>query len=504
MRLIPVFAVIGEVLRIFAFAFLPPLVLAAFDQSWSSVLSFGVSFVVTLVIGQFAHIGFEKLRTPIYHRVEALAIVAFTWLVIGVFGGIPYLFAGLDPVDAFFETMSGFTTTGATILTDFSLYDRAFYLWRAMTQWFGGLGVIALFVVVLPRLGIAGRQLFFAEASGAADEPLMPQVRHTASRLWLVYTGFTLLQVILLMVVGYPFYDAICHAFTTLAAGGFSPNGQSVMGYDNPAAEWVFIPFMLISGMSFTLLYKAITRDPRELFRDGEFGWYFCIMVGLGLFTGYLLDGNVLNVETARQGLFQVASVMSSTGYASEDFNVWNDSARIVLVVAMLVGGCAGSAAGGAKVIRYLLFAKHIKREITRTIHPQAIIPIKYKGRVIPNHVIHSVVTLVAIYILGYFVLGVFVVVVGETDMVAGFTAALACLGNIGPGFGAAGPMGSFAGFNDPTKIALTLGMWVGRLEIVTVLALLHWHVWRHVTLFRHRCEPNEVVRSAKKQQRGG
>lgn len=504
MRIIPVFAVIGEVLRIFAFGFLPPLILAIFDQSWSSVLSFGVSFAVTLAVGQLAHIGFEKLRTPIYHRVEALAIVAFTWLIIGFFGGIPYVFAGLDPADAFFETISGFTTTGATILTDFNLYDRSFYLWRAMTQWFGGLGVIALFVVVLPRLGIAGRQLFFAEASGAADEPLMPQVRHTASRLWIVYSGFTLLQIILLMVVGYPAYDAICHAFTTLAAGGFSPNGQSVMGYDNPAAEWIFIPFMLISGMSFTLLYKAITRDPRELFRDGEFGWYFCLMIGLGLLTGFLLDGNVLNLETARQGLFQVASVMSSTGYASEDFNVWNDSARVVLVVAMLIGGCAGSAAGGAKVIRYLLFAKHIKREITRTIHPQAVIPIKYKGRVIPNHVIHSVVTLVAIYILGYFLLGVFVVVVGGADMVTGFSAALACLGNIGPGFGPAGPMGSFAGFNDITKVALALGMWVGRLEIVTVLALLHWHVWRHLTLFRHRCEPNEVVRSAKKQQRGG
>lgn len=503
MRIIPVLAVIGEVLRIFAFAFLIPMVLAAFDQSWSSVASFGGSFAITLIVGQVAHVGFERLRTPIYHRVEALAIVAFTWLILGFFGGLPYLFEGLSPADAVFETISGLTTTGATILTDFSLYDRAFYLWRSMTQWFGGLGVIALFVVVLPRLGIAGRQLFFAEASGASDEPLMPQVRHTASRLWLLYTGLTLVQITLLIIVGFAPYDAICHAMTTLAAGGFSPNGQSVMGYDNPAAEWIFVPFMMISGMSFTLLYKSLTRDPRELFRDGEFAWYFCLMTGLGLLTGYLLDGHQLNEETARKGLFQVASLMSSTGYASEDYNVWNDMARVTLVVAMLIGGCAGSAAGGAKVIRYLLFAKHIKREITRTIHPQAIIPIKYKGRVIPNHVIHSVVTLVAIYILGIFVLGLFVILVGKADLVTGFSASLACIGNIGPGFGPTGPMGNFAGFNDATKVALTLGMWVGRLEIVTVLALLHPHVWRHITWVRHRCEPGPAVRSAKNATHG-
>jgi trk system potassium uptake protein TrkH len=502
MRIIPVFAVIGEVLRFFAFAFLPPTILAIFDQNWDSVLSFGVSFLVTLGVGQLAHMGFERLRTPIYHRVEALAIVAFTWLVIGLFGGIPYLFAGLDFADAFFETISGFTTTGATILTDFSLYDRSFYLWRAMTQWFGGLGVIALFVVVLPRLGIAGRQLFFAEASGASDEPLMPQVRHTASRLWLLYSGLTVLQIILLVVVGFAPYDAICHAFTTIAAGGFSPNGQSIMGYDNPAAEWVIIPFMLISGTSFTLLYKVLSRNFFELFRDGEFAWYFSLMLILGVTTAFLIDGNQFNAETLRQGLFQVASVMSSTGYASEDYNVWNDAARVTLVVAMLIGGCAGSAAGGAKVIRYVLFGKHIKREITRIIHPQAIIPIKYKGRVIPNHVIHSVVMLVAMYILGYFLLGVFTVVVGGTDLVTGFSAALACLGNIGPGFGPAGPMGNFASFNDATKVALTLGMWVGRLEIVTVLALLHSHVWRHLTLMSHRCEPNEVIRSTNRPQK--
>ncbi len=482
MRILPVCAVIGEVLLYFALAFVPPLILALVDQHWMTALSFAGAAALCVAIGAVAHRAFSRADSFVFHRTEALAIVAFTWLTLGVVGGVPYIAAGLSFWDALFETISGLTTTGATVLTDFGAFDRSLFLWRAMTQWFGGLGIIALFIAVLPRLGIAGRQLFFAEASGAPGEALMPQVRHTASRLWILYSGLTLLLFLLLMLAGMSAYDAICHAFTTLSAGGFSPNGSSIAGYHSAAIEWILVPFMIISGTSFTLLYLAMTRGPDALLRDGEFTTYFASAVALSLAVTLVLSGGRIDEESLRLAFFQVTSLMSSTGFASTDYNQWDDSARVILVLAMLIGGCAGSAAGGAKVVRHLIMFKHVRREITRTLHPQAIIPLRYKDRAVDNSVVRAVFNLVVLFVVGYFFVGTYLVVRGA-DMVTGFSAAIACLGNVGPGFGPTGPMGNFAHFEAIDKVVLTLAMWIGRLEIVTVLALFHTHVWRSIRL---------------------
>ncbi|MDD9944811.1 MAG: TrkH family potassium uptake protein [Myxococcales bacterium] len=478
MRVTLVFGVVGQLLRRFSVAFIPPLLLGVVDEQWDLAGHFVVAALATYIIGTLAGLRFST--APVFHRAEALAVVAFTWLSVAVFGAIPYALQGLSFVDAVFESMSGLTTTGATVFTRFERYGRALFLWRAMSQWFGGLGVIALFVVVLPRLGIAGRQLFFAEASGAPSEAISPQVRDSANRLWILYTALTTLLAGLLLLTGMPPYESVLHALTTMSAGGFSPNPQSISGYHNAAAEWVLVVFMLLSGTSFTLQYKVFTGRPFGFFRDGEFVFYLSVTLVGALGVACVLARGTPELSHLRVAAFQATSLVSSTGFASVDYDRWSDSARAILITLMVLGGCAGSAAGGPKAIRFVLVLKRMQREITRVLHPRAVLPLRYKKRPIPDEIVRAVYSLVVLYLAGYFLLGVVLVLLGS-DLVTGFSAALACLGNIGPAFGPAGPMGSFAHFSDLAKSVLVFAMWIGRLEIVAVLALLHSDVWRAI-----------------------
>lgn len=478
MRLAVVLGVVGQLVRPFALVFLAPMLLALHDGDLALLAYFALTGSIALGFGSLASLRFVRPKT--FHRSEALAVVAVTWLVIALIGAIPYALSGLSWIDALFESMSGLTATGATIFVDFDRFGRAIFLWRAMSQWFGGLGVIALFVVVLPRLGIAGRQLFFAEASAAPSDAISPQIRDTAGRLWRLYGALTLLVASLLMLCGLEPYAAALHALTTMSAGGFSPNGQSIAGYQNHAAEWVLVPFMMISGTSFTLLYRALTGRLRGAPGDAEFRAYAMIACGSTMLLAVILAGGAPTLDTLRLAAFQVASLGSSTGYASADYNLWSDSARAVLILVMVVGGCAGSAAGGPKVIRLLLVGKHVQREITRVLHPRAVLALRYKKQPVPDEIVRAVITLVTLYIGGYLLLGLCLVLLGS-DLVTGFSAALATLGNIGPALGYAGPMGSFAGFGVASKILMVIAMWVGRLEIVAVLALLHPDVMRNL-----------------------
>ncbi len=481
MRLLLVLGVIGQLLRLFSLSLLAPALLAAADGTWRSFLSFGVSGALGGLIGSV--LAWRYQRPRLFHRAEAMAVVAGTWLVVALVAAIPYLFAGLPFDAAIFEAMSGLTTTGATILADFSLYDRSFFLWRAMTQWFGGLGVIALFVVILPRIGIAGRQLFFAESSSAPGEDVSPQIRKGASKLWVLYVALTVACAAGLMLSGMPLYEAVVHAFTTLAAGGFSPNGASIAGYHNPSVEWVLVLFMFLAGASFPLQYKVFTGSaPLGFFKDEEFVMYAGVTLATSLLLAAILAGGLPDEPALRAAFFQISSLISSTGFASTDYNLWSDSAKMVLLLVMVVGGCAGSAAGGPKVVRHLLVGRHLLRELRQTLHPRAVIPLRYKGRAVPDPVIRAVFALAVLYIGGYFTLGLLLVWMG-TPMVTAFTASVACLGNIGPGFDAVGPMGNFAAFSAAEKIVLTVAMWIGRLEILTVVALLHPDVWRGIRL---------------------
>jgi trk system potassium uptake protein TrkH len=489
MRILVILAVVGQLTRIFAVAFVPPTLYALAEGLYESMTHFLIALATTLLSGLlFAPFLERNMRL---RRAEALATVAITWLVVGFCGALPYMLGGMSLVDAVFESISGFTTTGATAMADFTIWDRSIFLWRSMTQWFGGLGIIALFVIVLPGLGIAGRQLFFAESAGAPGETLSPQVRHAAMRLWLLYLGLTALMTLLLVIFDVPLYDAICHALTTLPAGGFSPHPQGVMGYGNPAMEWIVTVFMFISGMSFPLLYVTLVRRPLALVRDGEFLLYSFAFIALSAGSAWLLyqggspTGHPVlahvDTETAlRLGMFQVASIMSSTGLASTDYNLWNDGARALIILAMLIGGCAGSAAGGPKVVRYLLLFKHILREFARVLHPRAIASIRFKGQNVSDDTMRAMLSLIAIFMGTYVAVGTLFVLDGK-DIITGFTAAVATVGNIGPGLNEVGPMGSFAGFSDFSKVVATAGMWIGRLEIVTVLALFQAHVLRNL-----------------------
>jgi trk system potassium uptake protein TrkH len=382
-------------------------------------------------------------------------------------------------VDELFESKSAQTTTGATIIEDFSTIGRGLFFWRALTHWLGGMGVIALFVAVFPKLAIAGRELFFAESSGPTDESLAPQIRKTAASLWLVYGGLTLAQTVALLLAGLPLYESTVHAFATLAAGGFSPHPRSIMGYGNPAVEWVCIVFMFLAGANFALHYRVLRGRPGDLWRDEEFRAYTGIVLCAGLVLAwFLVDADYAPLEAVRVAFFQVISIITTTGFASADFQLWDDRSKFVLLVLMFIGGCAGSAAGGPKVVRQLLIARYTLHELRRTLHPRAVLPVKLGGRVVPDDVMRAVLVFFLFYLLVFAVCASFVAAV-ENRLLVGITASIATLGNIGPGLDAIGPMASFAPLHASSKLVLTAAMWLGRLELMTVLVLLRPEVWR-------------------------
>jgi len=402
-----------------------------------------------------------------------------TWLVIAHLAAIPYVWSGLGFVDALFESMSGFTTTGATVLTDFTLLGRSVFFWRALTMWLGGMGVIALFIAVLPRLAIGGRELFFAEAAGPTDEKLTPQLRQTALVLWKLYALLTAAQVSALVAVGMPLFDAICNSFATMAAGGFSPHPLSIAGYDSAAVDWIVTLFMFVAGANFALQYRAVRGSRAAVVQDEEFRAYAAVVaIAIVAVTGFLIRDGSGVANALRHGSFQVVSIITTTGFASTDFQLWSDQAKMVLFLLMFVGGCAGSAAGGPKVVRHLLMARYTLRELKRTLHPRAVLPVKLGGRVVPESILRDVQVFMLFYLLT-FAVGTAIVIALGADLITGITATIACLGNIGPGFDDVGPMANFAGLHPVSKVVLTLEMWIGRLEVLTVLVFFRLEPWR-------------------------
>ncbi|MDP3717625.1 MAG: TrkH family potassium uptake protein [Acidobacteriota bacterium] len=482
MRLSLVVHVCGLIIRVFGVMFAAPAAIALAYGERADAIAFLVSGAVTTAIGQAmrraggvdAEQAIERMR-----RVEGLAVVSLSWLFISWSAALPYLWVGLSPIDAMFESMSGLTTTGATVLRDFSLYGQGLFFWRSMTQWLGGMGVIALFVAVLPRLAIGGREIFFAEASGPDDEKVSPQIRRTASLLWRVYAGLTILQTLALRWAGFSWFDSICHAFTTLAAGGFSPHPQSIAGYNNPTAEWVIIGFMFLAGANFALQYRALAQRSIQLvLRDEELRAYTGVIVLATVALVFILWNAMSAGANLRTSLFQVLSILTTTGYASVDFELWSQQAKTVLLGLMFIGGCAGSAGGGPKVVRHLLLAKFTMQELRRMLHPRAVLPVKLGGRVVQPSVLQGVIVFFLFYLLTFAVCSMIVILFGA-DIVTGISATAACLGNVGPGFGAVGPMGHFADLHPVSRITLTAAMWIGRLEVLTVLVILRPEAWR-------------------------
>lgn len=412
-------------------------------------------------------------------RREAIVGVLLLWLIVPLIGAIPFaLSGGLSPLDAVFESMSGFTTTGATMLRDFEAFPRSLFMWRSLTQWIGGVGIIVLFIAVLPALAIAGRQMFFAEVPGPIEERLTPRLRNTASAVIVVYLGLTVLAALSYWLAGMPFYDALANGLTTLASGGFSPNGLSFEGYNNPLADWLAIFFMTLAGANFALQYRALIGRPFDLLRDTEFRAYIAVtLLGAALLT-YALRHTYDLAGALRHGLFQSLTIITTTGYASADFARWPEPAQTVLIVLMFVGGSAGSAAGGVKVARWLIIANNTTRELRRALHPRAVVPLRVGDRNVPEEVLRAVAAFITIYAL-LFALTTAILAWLGADFVTAFTAAIACIGNIGPGLAAVGPMLNFADLHPFSKALLTFGMYAGRLEIITVFLIFNPEFWR-------------------------
>jgi trk system potassium uptake protein len=471
---------IGAILRWFGLALLLPAGVAAIDANGRETVAFVASAAASTGIGLLLRRIGEA--PPDLRRPDALAVVAGTYLALGLAGALPYLLVGFPVVDALFESMSGLTTTGATVLTDFARYGRGVHFWRALSHWLGGMGVITLFVAVLPKLAIGGRDLFFAEASGPTDETLTPQIRKTAAALWWVYLGLTTVAAAALIVAGLPIYDAIVHAMATVAAGGFSPHAQSVMGYQRPAVEWTLTVFMFLAGANFALHYRALFTRSTRIFRDEELVAYAVIVaLASATITGLLVtQGGHHVAEALRLATFQVVSVITSTGFATADFATWDDRSRLLLLALMFMGGCAGSAAGGLKIVRVLLISRYALQELRRTLHPRAVLPVKLSGRVVPEPVMRSVLVFFLFYLLAFVVCAA-IVTAAEGDITIGVTGAIGALANGGPGFGPIGPMGSYAGLTALSKGILIMAMWLGRLELMTALVFLGPRVWEDV-----------------------
>jgi len=480
-RLAIVVHLTGLLVAWFGLSLAAPAAVAAFYGEWHDAGGFALALVATVGIGAAMRRAggtpagaIERLR-----RVEGLAVVAATWLLIAHLAAIPYVWAGLGPIDALFEAMSGLTTTGATVFRDFSVFGHGIFFWRALTQWLGGLGVIALFVAVLPRLAIGGRELFFAESPGPTDEKLTPQLRDTAIALWKVYVALTGAEVLALMTAGMPGFDAVCHSLTTMAAGGFSPHGRSIAGYESAAIEWIVAGFMFAAGANFALQYRSVRGGRVAIIQDEEFRAYAGVVVVASLLlAGVLLRDGIALPEALRHGAFQVLTIITTTGFASADFELWSDQAKIILFLLMFVGGCAGSAGGGPKVVRHVLMARLTLRELRRTLHPRAVLPVKLGSQSVPEHTLRDIQVFMLFYLLAFSV-GAAVVVALGADLITGISASIASLGNIGPGFGAVGPMANYADLHPVSKIVLTLQMWIGRLEVMTVLVFLRLEAWR-------------------------
>lgn len=416
------------------------------------------------------------------HR-EGMAIVALGWIMAGVFGALPFWFGGLFEsfIDCLFESLSGFTTTGSSVLLDIEAVPRGLLFWRSMTHWLGGMGIIVLSLAILPFLGLGGMQLYKAEVSGPVPDKLKPRIRDTATVLWKVYLLFTALETVLLLFGGMDLFDALCHSFSTMSTGGFSTRNASVAAFHSKYIEWVIIVFMLIGGVNFTLLYLTLTGYPLRMFKNPEFQFFLglvalCTLV-IAAFT--LKDGNYHTLDDAvRYGAFQVVSILTSTGFCTADYEFWPPVAQALLLFCMFVGGCGGSTSGGMKVMRIQLLLKRSYYELFRIIHPRSVVQVKFGKSVVSDDVISSIWGFFLLWLM-LFVVGTLLVAATGVDLITSFSATLASFGNVGPGLGSVGPTENYAHLPELAKIVLAFCMLLGRLEIYTVLILFVPEFWR-------------------------
>ena len=465
-----IFNVLGGLLRFLGLIMAIPLFVAIYYGESPQPFVFAV--VITGVTGFL--LSYKYHAEGDWKKREGFAIVAFGWLAAALFGSIPFMLDGIAPINAIFESMSGFTTTGATVLIDLESHSRSILFWRSMTQWIGGMGIIMLFIAILPKLGVAGRQLFRAEAPGPTEDKIRPRIRETAKILWMVYVIISAIEVAVLMLAGMNGYDAVTHTFTTMACGGFSPYAASVAEFQSPLIEGIITLFMFIAGANFALHYKTLYSNHKSLLEDNEFKFYLLIVTLATFLLTLSLWRNMGDTlaTSFRYAIFQVVSIVTTTGYATVDFDLWADSSKMVLLSVMFIGGCAGSTAGGIKVIRIQVLLKKGLQELYRLLHPRAVKKIKINQKVVSEAVSTSILGFFFLYIVVFVIVSIVLTYFG-IDIISSISAVASTLGNIGPGMELVGPLNSYLPMPDMVKILLSFCMIMGRLEIYTILVFL-------------------------------
>lgn len=474
-----VLKVLGILLLIESLLMVPSYIIALFTKG-DDALSFLITILLTAAIG----LGLASIKR-VRHRIiarDGFAIVTLGWIFASLLGALPLYLGGSTTtyIDALFEIVSGFTTTGATIMADVEILPKGTLFWRSLTHWIGGMGILVFTLALLPTLGIQGFQIFKAESPGPVAGKIAPRLRDTAKILYTSYIIITLIEVVLLLLGGMNLFDSLVFTFGTVGTGGFAPYNNSVAAYPSTYIHLVIGTFMILSGVNFSLYYLGYKGKIRDIFKDEELRLYLIIVaisvlsIGLNLlFTSY---GNI--GLAFRDAFFQVSSIMTTTGYATVDFDLWPSFSKGILLLLMFIGASAGSTAGGMKVIRILVMLKMIKREVGKSFHPRAMMPIKVNGKIMPNETVSGIVSFLSLYLF-IFVVSSLLIMLEGVNIESAIASVAATLGNIGPGLDFAGPTRNFVYYSQPAKFLFTILMLLGRLELFTVISLIAPRSWR-------------------------
>lgn len=459
------------------FLILPAIVSLIYKEN--CLFAFCITIAVALGLGGLMTWG-AKPKDPVIYAKEGFFIVSASWILLSLIGALPFVISGEIPsyVDAVFETVSGFTTTGASILTDVEAMSKGLLFWRSFTHWIGGMGILVFVMAVLPNVSERSIHILRAEVPGPTVGKLVPRIKDTAKILYLIYVVMTMIQIVLLICGGMSPFDSILHAFGTAGTGGFGTKADSIGGY-SPYLQWVIAIFMLLFGINFNVYYLFLIRRFKSALKSTELWVYLGIIATATALIAFNIYPQYNNLsETVRHSAFQVSSIITTTGYATTDFNLWPSFAKGILLILMFIGGCAGSTAGGIKVSRTVLISKQIRREIQKMLHPRSVKSLRFEGRPVEEQTLAGVNSYIGIYLVCFVV--IFLIISFEPfGLESNFSAVAACFNNVGPGFGAVGPASNFAGYSDLSTVVLSIAMLLGRLEIFPLIIFFSPSSWR-------------------------
>ena len=464
--------VLGNILEVEAILMIPSLLVSLYYNEYD-INSFIISIIligITGIILSKKTVYKKSIKTK-----EGLAIVALGWILCSLFGSLPFIISGSIPswIDSFFETVSGLTTTGATLIDNVEILPKGILFWRSFTHWIGGMGILVFTVALLPTIGVGGFQIFKAESPGPTAERIVPRIKNTAKILYITYISITVLEIVFLRIGGMSLYESTVHTFATVGTGGFSTKNSSIGAFNSTYIHIIISIFMLLSGVSFSLYYALFNRKWKDIFKNEELKLYLGIVLSSVTLIALNINSKIYhNIGLSfRDSLFQVSSIITTTGYSTVNFDEWPTFSKSILFLLMFVGGCAGSTSGGIKNIRLLVLAKLVRREFRKIFHPRAVVPIKNRERAIPNDVVASISSFFILYIV-IFALGTILISLEGINFESAASATASMLGNVGPGFGFVGPTCTYSNFSALSKLFLSLLMLLGRLELFTIMAL--------------------------------